>query len=165
MERTGARAQCAKGRGRAGFTLVEVMVASGLLLFLVLTIYESVLFCNRVAFDVKSRLAAEAIAFDTAWELYNLPLPWLKTYAWRPLPPDPSGWKFINPEDYDVWGARSDEVLVRWMILPQGIPPTNWVIHTNVQWPNATGGGHSMLPKDFQIDRAKTDRNTFRARQ
>ena len=28
MERTEARAQCAKGRGRAGFTLVEVMVAS-----------------------------------------------------------------------------------------------------------------------------------------
>ena len=165
MQRTEARAQCATGRGRAGFSLVEVMVASGILLFLVLTIYESVLFCNRVAYDVKSRLAAEAIAFDTAWELYNLPLPWLKKYARAPLPPDVSGWKFVDPEDYDVWGARSGEVLVRWMILPQGSPPTNWVICTNVQWPNGTGGGHSMLPKDFRLERSKTDRNRFRDRQ
>ena len=165
MERTEARAQCAKGRGRAGFTLVEVMVASGILLVVVLTIYESVLFCNRVAYDVKSRLAAEAIAFDTAWELYNLPLSWLKKHAVNPLPSDPSGWRFVNPEDYDAWGGLSDEVLVRWMILPQGSPPTNWVICTNVQWPNATRGGHSMLARDFQIDRAKTDRNAFRARQ
>lgn len=165
MQRTEACATGAKGRGRDGFSLIEVMVASGILLVLVLSIYESVLFCNRVAYDVKARLAAEAIAFDTAWELYNLPLDWLKKYARTPLPPDPSGWKFVNPEDYDAWGGLSDEVLVRWMVLPQGSPPTNWVIYTNVQWPNAMGGGHSMLTKDFRIERAKTDRNTFRARQ
>ena len=81
MERTEARARCAKGRGQAGFSLVEVMVASGILLVVVLTIYESVLFCNRVAYDVKSRLAAEAIAFDTAWELYNKQLRWLRQRA------------------------------------------------------------------------------------
>lgn len=158
MQRTGTCARGAKGRGRAGFTLVEVMVASGLLLVLVLTLYESVLFCNRVAYDVKSRLAAEAIAFDTGWELYNKQLLWLKLRA----PVAMAGWEPVDPEQYDVWGDR--DAAVFWAILPQGLPPTNWVFRTNVQWMNASGGGASMLPHDFVIERSRTERNVFRRR-
>ena len=150
--RVGAAVRGARG----GFTLVETMVASGMLLFLVLAIYESVLFCNRVAYDVKSRLAAEAIAFDTAWELYNKQLRWLRQRA----PVAMAGWEAVDPEQYDVWGDR--EAAVFWAVLPQGLPATNWVFRTNVQWPNAAGGGTSMLPQDFVIERGRTERNLFR---
>jgi hypothetical protein len=107
---------------------------------------------------VKSRLAAEAIAFDTAWELYNKQLLWLRQRA----PVAMAGWEAVDPEQYDVWGDR--DAAVYWAILPQGLPPTNWVFRTNVQWPNATGGGASMLPQDFVIERARTERNVFRRR-
>ncbi len=152
--RVGAAVRGARG----GFTLVETMVASGMLLFLVLAIYESVLFCNRVAYDVKSRLAAEAIAFDTVWELYNKQLGWLRLRAQVAM----SGWEIVDPEDYDVWGAR--EAAVFWAVQPEGLPPTNWVFRANVMWPNATGGGTSMLPRDFVVERSKSERNLFRRR-
>lgn len=156
MERR--RVDAAVRGARGGFTLVETMVASGMLLFLVLAIYESVLFCNRVAYDVKSRLAAEAIAFDTVWELYNKQLGWLRQRAQVAM----SGWEIVDPEDYDVWGAR--ETAVFWAVQPEGLPPTNWVFRANVMWPNATGGGTSMLPRDFVVERSKSDRNLFRRR-
>ena len=57
--------------GRAGFTLAETMVASALTLLLVLTIFETARFSARAAYDIKSRLAADALAFDTVWDLYN----------------------------------------------------------------------------------------------
>ena len=152
------RVDAAVRGARGGFTLVETMVASGMLLFLVLAIYESVLFCNRVAYDVKSRLAAEAIAFDTVWELYNKQLGWLRLRAQVAM----SGWEIVDPEDYDVWGAR--EAAVFWAVQPEGLPPTNWVFRANVMWPNATGGGTSMLPRDFVVERSKSERNLFRRR-
>ena len=79
--------------GRSGFTLVETMVASALSLLLALTIFETASFSARAAYDIKSRLAADAIAFDTVWELYNRPLAWLENQGALPA----SGWVPLGP--------------------------------------------------------------------
>jgi len=144
-----------------GFTLVEVMIASGLTVLLSVIIFESVLFCNRMAYDVKSRLAADAIAYDTAWELFNRQLTWFKAMAGVEAI---SRWEPLDETLYDVWGARSGEVLVYSEILPEGLPATNWEVRVKVQWPALSGGGVSTLTREFyEVNRQKTDRNLFRA--
>lgn len=143
--------------GRAGFTLVETLVASGVAMLLSLTIFETVLFCNRVAYDVKSRLTADAIAFDTVWELYNRPLSWFENQAAQPV----SMWEPVDVNVYDTWGDRSGQTFVFWSVTPVGRPPTRWVLRANVMWPDISVTGVRQLPQDYEIVRAHTNRKLF----
>ncbi len=142
---------------RGGFTLVEVMVASGLALLLTLAIFESVLYCNRLAYDVKSRLAADAIAFDTVWEMFNRQLEWFDGQVFAT-----SSWTSLDTENYDAWGVNGSQVFVFSAVIPQGLPPTNWLLRANVEWPDLSGGGVKTLPRDYEVIRARTQRNVFR---
>ncbi|MDD4061073.1 MAG: hypothetical protein PHW08_10300 [Kiritimatiellae bacterium] len=145
--------------GRAGFTLAETMVASALTLLLVLTIFETARFSARAAYDIKSRLAADALAFDTVWDLYNRQISWLSENATESR----SGWVGIDPERNTTWGARGDQVFIYWEIEPDpaDFPPKRWTLKSNVQWPSYSGGGVQTLPRNYQVRRERTNRKLF----
>jgi hypothetical protein len=148
-------------RGHGGFTLIEAMMASGIALLLSLTVFEAVLFCNRTAYNVKSRLTADAIAFDMVWDLYNRQLSWLETQAAQPI----SGWDVVDPAVYDAWGNRSSQVFVFWSVVPEGLPPRRWVLRSNVIWPDVSGNGVRQLPQDYETARMRTNRKLFSSAQ
>lgn len=145
-----------KKRVAHGFTLVEVMFASSIALLLFLVLFEALMVCQRMAAKVKWRLAADLVAYDVAWDTFNRQLAWFDTQvtnaqaAWTPLP----------SERTSVWVGGTAYVYLS--ITPSGIPTTNWVIRTNVQWP-LPNGGYERLPDDYCVVRYRTDRNLFRA--
>lgn len=151
--------------GRAGFTLTEVMIASGLMMILSLAIFESVLFCSRLAYDIKSRLAADAIAWDAAWDLFNNPLTWFKTAGYSEINSDIDGMPLDafafevceDPDAYSAWGDRTEDVRVVRQVLPNGAPATNWTIRVKVQWPSLSGGAVGEMSN--QVLRARINRN------
>ena len=59
-------------QGRAGFTLVEVMVAGSVLAFLSVALFEGVIVAWRISRENAERMAAEAFAFDLAWMKFNV---------------------------------------------------------------------------------------------
>ncbi len=147
--------------GRSGFTLVETMVASALSLLLALTIFETASFSARAAYDIKSRLAADAIAFDTVWDLYNLQRSWLSENA----SVSRSGWLPLDTTRYTTWGPRGDQVFVYWEIEPDPaeFPPRRWTLKANVQWPSRSGSGVDTLARDYQVRRERTNRKLYAA--
>lgn len=57
---------------RKGFTLVECAVAGALLSLLAVVLLGGVSVATRVAVDNASLLAADGIAFDAVWTVFNL---------------------------------------------------------------------------------------------
>lgn len=58
-------------RAKAGFTLVEAMVAASVLALLTLAFLEGVIVASKIARENSERMAAEAFAFDLAWMKFN----------------------------------------------------------------------------------------------
>lgn len=56
---------------RAGFTLVELVFASTLMLVASLALFGGISYCSRVTHDNSQLLAADAYAFDVAWMRFN----------------------------------------------------------------------------------------------
>lgn len=148
-----------RGARRGGFTLVEVMFASTISLFLLLSLLETLSVCRQMAANVKWRLAADALAYDTAWEYFNKQTTWFDTQCSQAT----SVWATVSSERTSVWfKGEGKSASVNWSVSPVGLPPTKWVISTNVQWP-MPGAKFSKLPKDYVIERYRADRNLFRA--
>jgi type II secretory pathway pseudopilin PulG len=145
------------GSRKSGFTLVEVMFASAIALFLFLTMLETLSVCRRIAADVKWRLAADAIAYDAAWAMFNQQTAWFDTQ----FPLAKAQWESVPAEQTSVWYGGGTASLF-WSVTPVGVPTTKWIITANVQWPVA-GNKFAKLPKDYVIERHRADRNLFRA--
>lgn len=58
-------------RHRAAFTLVEVLVAGGILALLTCAMLEGIIVAMRISKENAEHLAAEAFAFDLAWMKFN----------------------------------------------------------------------------------------------
>lgn len=58
-------------QNRAGITLVEVMIASAVLLLVSLSLFEGLIVSARIAKENSEYLAADAYAFDIAWRVFN----------------------------------------------------------------------------------------------
>lgn len=56
---------------RKGFTLVECMLASAILAFITLALFEGVLVASRIARENADVLEAQAVAWDAAWKVFN----------------------------------------------------------------------------------------------
>ena len=143
---------------RQGFTLVEVMFASMIALLLTLVLFETFSVCQRIAADIKWRLAADALAYDLAWETFNRQTSWFVDS----IKEDAAEWAEVPAERTSVWYKGGGEAYYMRSITPVGEPITHWVIRTNVQWP-VPGGGSVRLPDDYVIERYHADRNVFRA--
>ena len=56
---------------RAGFTLVECMLASAILGFTSLVLFEGVIVAAKISHENADLLAAEAVAWDAVWKRFN----------------------------------------------------------------------------------------------
>ena len=139
----------------SGFTLVEVMFASALALLLILSLLQTIMFCNRKSSDIKWRLAADAIAFDETWEIFNRQTEWFDTEVTEAQ----ADWIAIDADRTSVWYGNKTAYLLR-SITPYGVPASNWVIRANVVWP-IQFGSYKRLPTDYEIVRCRSDRNIF----
>lgn len=140
-----------------GFTLVEVMFASTIALFLFLTLLETMSMCMRMAANVKWRLAADVIAYDEAWDKFN------QSTAWFDLEfsTAKANWEVVSTNQAPVWYGGGTAFKF-WSVTPVGVPVSNWIIRTNVQWP-IPGGQVAQLPNDYVIERYRVDRKLFKS--
>lgn len=139
--------------------MVEVMFASAIALLLFLVLFETLMVCQRLAADIKWRMAADTLAYDLAWETFNKQTAWFDTRVTAAT----AEWAEVPAERTSVWYPEGKAYYFR-SVTPFGVPASNWVIKTNVQWPRP-GGGSSRLPHDYEIVRFRSDRNLFRAAQ
>ncbi len=135
------------------------MFASSLALMLVLSLFETISLCRRMTADIKWRLAADAIAFDEAWDIYNRQTAWFDTAVTVAQ----AEWAPIAAERTSVWCGERTAYLFR-SITPNGMPASNWVIRTDVQWP-LPSGNFARLSRNCEVIRGRSDRNLFRAAQ
>lgn len=135
------------------------MFASAIALLLFLILFETLTVCQRLAANVKWRLAADALAYDLAWETFNKQTAWFDTRVTVAQ----AGWHEVPAERTSVWYASGKAYYFR-SITPNGVPASNWVIRTNVQWP-LPGSGSAQLGRDYEVVRFRCDRNLFRASQ
>ncbi len=56
---------------KRGVTLIEVMLASSIILFIVMVFFEGIVTMARISKENSELLAADAFAFDLAWCVYN----------------------------------------------------------------------------------------------
>lgn len=61
-------------KSKAGFTLVEVMIAMFLVSVAAIIVYTEMLMAYRILMRSRARLEAQGIAFDNLWTFYNTPL-------------------------------------------------------------------------------------------
>ncbi len=147
---------CAAG----GFTLIEVVLASALGLMLMLALYEGLLFCRRSAANIRYHLAADAVAFDTVWDVFNRKTDWFDSNVgagiseWKALPAERSTAFISEPGRAPSFFLQIDPVF-------SGSSPPHWTITVDVQWP-ITSGAWRRLPQRFVVDRYRVDRNLSR---
>jgi len=141
---------------RGGFTLFEVVFASAISLLLFLVLFEALLFCRRGAANLKWRLAADALAYDVAWETFNRKTSWFEdNYA-----VDHTEWRTVAEDRTSAWLAGQHATYCL-SVLPVGTPVTHWQIITDVVWP-LPDGGWGRLPTPYVIERHRVERNLFR---
>lgn len=85
--------------------------------------------------DIKYRLAADAVAFDLAWDVYNRPLSWFETNTVALS----NNWKLDVSRMTTVWSTGRSFVLYTVTPSPLTGVASNWVITTNVKWPPPLG--------------------------
>jgi prepilin-type N-terminal cleavage/methylation domain-containing protein len=68
-------AQNSKQNGRrGGFTLVEVLIAIMLVGIAATVVYTELIASYRILMRSRAKLDAQGMAFDTLWQVYNLPV-------------------------------------------------------------------------------------------
>lgn len=146
----------AASRAEGGFTLIEVVFASAIMLLLFLVMLETLFFCSRSAANLKWRLAADALAYDVAWDIFNRKTTWFEANATLPQ----AEWRQVPAERTSAW-LNGQPAYYCQSIIPVGTPATHWQIITDVQWPLPNGQA-ARLPHRCVIERHRVDRNLFR---
>lgn len=141
---------------KQGFTLVEFMFASSLVLLLFLFLLEALFFARRSAERIKWQLAADAFAYDVAIDFFNHKTEWFEDNASTAV----AEWLQVPEERTTVW-LKGSPALYFYSIIPVGMPATHWQIVTDVQWP-LPGGGFARLPAPYILERHRANRNLFR---
>lgn len=115
-----------KQSGKAGMTLIEVLVAVVLVSIAAALVYNGSFYSYRILLRSQMRLEAQGIAFDKLWQIFNTPLENLPDVAVSGSEPTPDG------------GAFSTNGLVRFFIQPETNAPVSridyWTVTVQV-WP------------------------------
>ncbi len=158
----GANSGCRYGRSRSsGFSLVELVFTSSIGLMLILVLFESLLFCRRTAADMRCRLAADTLAFDVAWDVFNRQTQWFDTNASDPAD-FPIRWGWVPATRATAFaGVSTNDIQCFLSVRPNGTPITSWEIMTDVRW-RQPNGGWVQLPQPYRLERHRVTRNDFR---
>lgn len=153
---------CRYGRSRSsGFSLVELVFTSSIGLMLILVLFESLLFCRRTAADMRCRLAADTLAFDVAWDVFNRQTQWFDTNASDPAD-FPIRWGWVPATRATAFaGVSTNDIQCFLSVRPNGTPITSWEIMTDVRW-RQPNGGWVQLPQPYRLERHRVNRNYFR---
>jgi len=141
---------------RSGFTLIEVIFASTMALFLFLVMLEALFFCRRSAANLKWQLAADALAYDAAMEIFNRQTTWFEANVTGAT----AAWSKVPEERTSVWIEGREAFLFKG-IYPDASPATSWRIVTDVRWPLPDGKSRT-LSKPCVVERHRANRNLFR---
>ena len=144
-----------------GFSLVELVFTSSIGLMLILVLFESLLFCRRTAADMRCRLAADTLAFDVAWDVFNRQTQWFDTNASDPAD-FPIRWGWVPATRATAFaGVSTNDIQCFLSVRPNGTPITSWEIMTDVRW-RQPNGGWVQLPQPYRLERHRVNRNYFR---
>lgn len=132
-------------KSRGGFTIVEVAVASALLLLAGFALYSSVISASRMTEMAKDYTAAQGIAFDTLWELYNRPFSEFENITAA------TNWT-VNPPNVS---QLDEDCIVRVAVFPPSADAPYWEIESNVAWSRQHS---STISNKFSIRRYRTER-------
>ncbi len=162
---------------RAGFTLVEVLVASALTAFVFVAVFSSLVFCRKSVADIRVRAAAECLAADKMAEIFNKPLLWFNdipaaglVQSWDAIPAAVRQAYFGNAA-YNASSADSSatfsspgEVRLFTSVIPGGSPVDHWTITVDVAWTMdpGSGAGEGRLASPLHLRRYNVKRATFR---
>lgn len=152
---------CLGMNSASGFTLVELVFTASIGLLLTMTLFEALLFSRRSAAHMRHHLAADAYAFDVAWDVFNRRTAWFDNNANNPTS-FPAAWSPVPADRTSAFGgASTNQLFVFLSIRPNGIPVTSWQIMTDMRWrqPNNVW---RQLPQPYVIERHRADRNLFR---
>lgn len=141
--------------GNRGFTVIEFVIASSIVMLLFLACIETLLFYRRVAADIRWRIAANNVAYDTAWEVFNRPTTWFETVNVAT-----GRWTVVTTNQTSAF--RSGQAMSLISVTPVGMPVTHWVIQSDVVWDRLPMGGEGRLAQPLTIERQRVIRNVFR---
>jgi len=131
---------------KKGFTLVEVMVASFLTVGLILILFTAMTTYYGMLLGARNYLAAQGLAFDRIWEVYNRPLSYFENVTAPVL-------EVYQTPDESVFGNNG---VIRVSIIPG--TNNNWDIRSNVAWPQRLAGRSRTISNDFFVARYRTER-------
>jgi len=129
---------------KAGFTLVEVMIASALLVIAGIALYGSAISASRMTAMAKDHAAAQGIAFDELWRQYNRPLADFEDITVA------TNWSFAT----DANSQFGEDAIVRIAIFPPTQEEDYWEIQSNLIWPGRAG----TVTNGFSVRRYRTER-------
>jgi len=138
-----------------GFTVIEFVIASSIVMLLFLACIETLLFYRRVAADIRWRIAANNVAYDTAWEVFNRPTTWFETVNVAT-----GRWVVVTTNQTSAF--QSGQAMSFFSVTPVGTPITHWVIQSDVMWNRLTMGGQGRLAQPLTVERQRVIRNVFR---
>lgn len=128
-----------KWRLKRGMTLVEILVAVLLVGVAASMVYSSGFHSYRLLMRSRMRLEAQGIAFDTLWQLFNMPyqnLPAEVLLGSHPIPPG---------------GVLPTSGLVRFSIAPETNPPLHFIEYWEITvqvWPEEDSPLFSVFNAD-----------------
>ncbi len=151
-----------RNRRRAGFTLVEVMVAVVLVSVAAAAVYQGLFFSYKGMMRSRARLEAQGIAYDILWGKFNTP------YEDLPLT-TPPGESWATPEksifstngivDYYILPQVDTNGLVeRWEIVVQVWAPSNSVLFSVVDEGGTVLAEYSEPLAEYEVIRYRGDR-------
>lgn len=119
-----------KFAARAGFTLVEAMVASSILGISCLVLFEGIGVATRIAHENAGLLQAEAVAWDAAWKRFN------ESYD-NLILNETTGWKTLAADAAPDLAAYDEEPKIKIDVQPMATE--GWrldlkVITVDVAW-------------------------------
>ena len=135
-------------KSRKGMTLVEVMLAGSIAAFSVLALMEGLIVIAKVSRESSQILAAEAYAWDTAWEYLNVSFEKLK------VPTSASNYGNWYPSDNGQETTISDADCHALNLWP-GSPPKCYVrvrARTGLDVANPPHGITGTAWKEIQVD-------------
>lgn len=130
-------------KSRRGMTLVEAMLAGAIAAFAVLALMEGLVVIAKISNENSRLLAAEAYAWDTAWQWLNMPWDSLNgSTAWQWYP-NVEGYTISDSDCHEInaWPGSEPKCYVRVRTLPGSQNPRHGVtqyvakiIEVDVEW-------------------------------
>jgi len=147
---------------RAGFTLVEVLVAVVLVATAAAAVYQGLLYSYKGMMRSRARLEAQGIAYDILWGKFNT------SYKDLPLTPPPAeSWATPEKSIFSTNGivnyfilpqVATNGLVERWEMVVQVWAPSNSVLFSVVDESGTVLAEYSEPLAEYEVIRYRGDR-------